>query len=84
MNTLHFYLPAALLALFFGGIGIHKFYMGRTNEGLLYLGGMLTGLVFFWLIIPLFFIPIIAIAAFCDFIYLLCISDVQFQSMCLK
>ncbi|MBU0766948.1 TM2 domain-containing protein [Patescibacteria group bacterium] len=73
---------AALLALFLGGIGIHKFYMGRTNEGVIYLGGMLGGLFFFWLIIPLFFIPIIAIAAFCDFVYLLCINDKKFDSMC--
>ena len=28
---------AAILALFLGGIGVHKFYLGRTGAGLLYL-----------------------------------------------
>jgi TM2 domain-containing membrane protein YozV len=36
---------AALLALFLGGIGIHKFYLGRTLAGVLYL-------LFCWTLIP--------------------------------
>lgn len=36
---------AALLAAFFGGFGIHKFYLGRPGMGLLYL-------VFVWTLIP--------------------------------
>lgn len=36
---------AALLALFLGGIGAHKFYLGRTGMGLLYLA-------FCWTLIP--------------------------------
>lgn len=38
---------AALLALFLGGIGAHKFYLGRTGMGLLYLA-------FCWTLIPAF------------------------------
>lgn len=38
---------AALLALFLGGLGMHKFYLGRTGMGLLYL-------VFCWTLIPAF------------------------------
>lgn len=38
-------LSAALLAIFLGGIGIHKFYLGKTTAGVLYL-------VFFWTFIP--------------------------------
>jgi TM2 domain-containing membrane protein YozV len=38
-------LVAALLAIFLGGIGIHKFYLGEMGMGLLYL-------VFFWTAIP--------------------------------
>jgi ribosomal protein L40E len=34
---------AALLALFLGGIGAHKFYLGRTGMGLLYLAFCWTG-----------------------------------------
>lgn len=37
---------AGLLALFLGGIGIHKFYLGRTGQGVLYL-------VFCWTGIPM-------------------------------
>lgn len=36
---------AAVLALFFGLFGIHKFYLGRKGAGLLYL-------IFFWTFIP--------------------------------
>lgn len=40
-------LAASLLALFFGGLGIHKFYLGNTKAGILYL-------LFSWTMIPLF------------------------------
>ena len=36
---------AALLALFLGGIGIHKFYLGQWIQGILYLG-------FCWTFVP--------------------------------
>ena len=36
---------AGLLALFLGGIGVHKFYLGKGIQGILYL-------VFFWTFIP--------------------------------
>ncbi|WP_436925888.1 TM2 domain-containing protein [Halosimplex amylolyticum] len=38
-------LIAALLAIFLGGIGAHKFYLGKNGQGLLYL-------CFFWTAIP--------------------------------
>lgn len=38
---------AAFLAFFFGGFGVHKFYMGNTTAGVLYL-------LFFWTFIPTF------------------------------
>jgi TM2 domain-containing membrane protein YozV len=56
---------AALLALFFGGFGIHKFYLGRTAAGILYL-------IFFWTLIP-------AIIAIIEFIMLLVMSDSEFN-----
>lgn len=37
---------AAVLALFFGGFGAHKFYMGRPAMGLIYLILCFTGLPF--------------------------------------
>jgi hypothetical protein len=36
---------AALFALFLGGIGVHKFYLGQTAAGVLYL-------LFCWTLIP--------------------------------
>jgi TM2 domain-containing membrane protein YozV len=38
---------AGLLAIFLGGIGIHKFYLGRVGWGLIYI-------LFSWTCIPIF------------------------------
>ena len=48
---------ALLLALFLGGLGIHKFYLGSKKTGWLYL-------LFFWTVIP-------AILALIDFFVIL-------------
>ena len=56
---------AAILAFFLGGIGVHRFYLGQTGLGLLYL-------LFFWTFIP-------AIVAFIDFILFLTMSDEKFN-----
>ena len=58
-------LVAALLAFFLGGIGIHKFYLGKGGSGILYL-------LFCWTGIP-------ALLAFIDFIVLLVCSDDEFN-----
>lgn len=57
---------AALLALFLGGIGIHKFYLGQIGLGVLYL-------LFCWTWIP-------SIIAFVEFIIYLCTSDADFDA----
>ena len=57
-------ITAALLAFFLGGIGVHKFYMGKTVMGILYL-------LFCWTFIP-------AIIAFVEFVILLTESDEAF------
>ncbi|MDA0676411.1 MAG: TM2 domain-containing protein [Chloroflexi bacterium] len=54
---------AAILAFFLGGLGIHKFYLGKPVQGVFYL-------LFFWTFIP-------GIIAFIEFIiYLLTPEDV--------
>lgn len=55
---------AALLAFFVGGLGVHKFYLGRIGWGVVYL-------LFFWTFIP-------AIIAFIEFIIYLFTSDEDF------
>lgn len=47
-----------LLAFFLGGIGIHKFYAGKTSSGILYL-------LFSWTLVP-------SLIAFIEFIVALC------------
>lgn len=56
---------AALLALLFGGFGIHRFYLGRVGSGILYL-------LFCWTFIPSFI-------ALIEFVLLLVMSDEQFN-----
>lgn len=56
---------AGVLAIFLGGIGIHKFYLGKIGMGILYL-------LFCWTGIP-------AIAAFIEGIVYLCSNDENFQ-----
>ena len=58
-------IAAGVLALFLGGIGIHKFYLGKPLLGLLYL-------VFCWTFIP-------GIIAFIEAIIYFCSSDEAFQ-----
>ncbi len=57
---------AALLAFFLGGLGAHKFYLGRWGWGLVYL-------LFCWTFIP-------SVVALVDFILLLVMSDEAFAS----
>jgi TM2 domain-containing membrane protein YozV len=57
-------LAAALFALFLGGIGIHKFYLGRVGWGIVYI-------LFCWTFIP-------AIVALIEGIIYLTMSDEAF------
>lgn len=56
---------AGILAIFLGGIGVHKFYMGKIGMGILYL-------LFCWTGIP-------ACVGFIEGIIYLCSSDENFQ-----
>ena len=57
---------AFIFAWFLGAFGGHKFYLGRTGWGVLYL-------VFFWTLIP-------AVAAFIEGIIYLTMSDEAFEA----
>lgn len=58
-------IAAALLALFVGGFGIHRFYLGNIGMGFLYL-------LFCWTFIP-------SLIAFIEFIMFLVMSDDEFN-----
>ena len=58
-------LIAALLAFFLGGLGIHKFYLGKTIQGIIYI-------LLCWTFIP-------ALIAFIEGIRFLVISEETFQ-----
>ena len=58
-------LAAALFAFFLGGFGIHKFYLGKTGWGILYL-------LFCWTMIP-------SIVAFVEAILFLVMTDENFN-----
>ena len=57
---------AALFALLLGGFGVHKFYLGRTGLGILYL-------MFCWTFIP-------ALIALIESISLFSMSDQRFNA----
>ncbi len=56
---------AGVLALLLGDIGIHKFYLGQTGKGILYI-------LFCWTFIP-------ALLALIEGVQILCMSDEKFQ-----
>jgi len=65
---------AALLAFFLGGLGVHKFYLGKNTAGVIML---ICGTIGLLLIIPALVIYTIA---FIEFIIYLIKSDEDFQA----
>jgi len=56
---------AVLLAFFLGGLGVHKFYLGKIAQGIFYL-------LFFWTLIP-------AIIAFIEGVFYLTMQEDEFR-----
>lgn len=67
-------LVAALLAIFFGGIGLHKFYLGKGNLGALYL--ILTIFLSWTIIVP----TVVIFVSFLEGLSYLSLSDEDFST----
>lgn len=65
---------AALLAVFLGSLGIHKFYLGKTTAGVIMLLGSTVGWITFG-IVP----AIVYVIAFIEFIIYLLKPDADFH-----
>jgi TM2 domain-containing membrane protein YozV len=75
-------IAAALLAFFLGGLGVHKFYLGRNGAGVAMLaitiGGTCLGM---FLIVPFLGPLVIGVIAFVEFIIYLTKSDAEFEEI---
>jgi len=71
-------MAAGLLAIFLGSLGIHKFYLGFTGPGLVYLLVNTIGFLVTWLLL---FIPnvVLGVMAFVEGIIYLTKSDEEFE-----
>lgn len=71
---------AGVLALFFGGLGIHWFYLDETTKGVTYLATTIIGFILSFIIIG--FIPLIVIGllALIDALKFLLMSDEEFNA----
>ena len=71
-------LAAGLLGIFLGGLGIHKFYLGFTGPGLVFLLVNTVGLAICWIFL---FIPniILWVIGFVEGIIYLTKSDEEFE-----
>ncbi len=74
---------AGLLAIFLGGLGIHKFYLGFTGPGLVFLLINTVGFAVTWLFL---FIPniVVSIIAFVEGIIYLTKTDEEFEELYVK
>ncbi|MXV20550.1 NINE protein [Deinococcus xianganensis] len=79
-------LIAGLLAIFLGGLGVHKFYLGNTQPGVIMLaatiGGWLLGIIGSFIIVGavFFLVPfLVGLLGFIEGVIYLTKSDADFQ-----
>lgn len=72
-------LPAALLALFLGGLGAHWFYLGQQQKAFCYLMGLVFSVLSCVILIG--YLGLLALFVLCiaDFITLLSMKPEEFQ-----
>lgn len=72
---------AGLLALFLGSWGIHKFYLGYSNEGVILLVGTIVSFILCIIIIGLIPLMAIGVVCFVEAIIYLTKTDAEFDQM---
>lgn len=75
---------AALLCFFLGGLGIHRFYLGKVGSGVAILSLYVLGLLTVWFLVGFLFFMITSTWALVDFILILCGSLRDSQGRKLK
>ena len=74
-------IAAGLLALFLGGLGIHKFYLGYTNEGVILLVATIVSVVLSFVLIGLIPLMIINVICLIEAILYLTKSESDFNAI---
>ena len=69
---------AGVLAIVLGVLGVHKFYLGYTQEGLILLGGTILSVILMFVVIGIFGILAIGVITLVEGIIYLTQSDEEF------
>ncbi len=72
-------ITAGLLAIFLGALGVHKFYLGYKNEGIILLALVGSGFLFSFLIVGLLWIWIPGVIGLIEGIIYLTKTDEEFE-----
>ena len=70
---------AGLLALFLGGLGVHKFYLGYNTEGIILLVGTVVSWILMFVIIGFFGLMVIGVISLVEAIIYLTKSPADFE-----
>jgi TM2 domain-containing membrane protein YozV len=70
---------AGLLAIFLGALGVHKFYLGYKNEGIILLALTGSGILFSFLLVGLLWVWIPGLIALIEGIIYLTKTDEEFE-----
>jgi TM2 domain-containing membrane protein YozV len=73
-------IAAGLLALFLGTLGVHKFYLGYTKEGIILLASTLFSYLLVLILIGLIPLTIIGVICFVEAILYLTKSEADFNA----
>jgi TM2 domain-containing membrane protein YozV len=73
-------IPAGLLAIFLGSLGVHKFYLGMYRAGALMLIASIVGMLLSWFFLGHWILYILWVVGFIEGIMYLVKSDSDFYN----